>query len=133
MTAAQSNLRLSTFKKYLRSCIGEVTRDVVHGEPRVMCQLGGNVPAVFEAIGDQRSLSKVSLFVSVPSAHIAESLLMGLNFIRDASGRKAGEIAPDGWIQKLAVQEQSFGYSGLTITTTPMTQIGMIGYAVSSN
>lgn len=133
--SAQANgaLKLSKFRSYTRTCVGEITRDQVRGEPRFMCQRAIGVPSIFEAIGDESRLSKVSLMVGVPSNQIPTSLLMGLNFIRDVTGRRAGEIMPDDFFENMANGPQSFTYNGITIVMTAYPQIGMLGFAASAD
>jgi hypothetical protein len=125
---ATPRLKLSQFRSYTRTCKSDVTRDMVKGEPRFLCQRRGVVPSIFEAMGAEKNLSKVTLMIGVDTNRIPETMMMGFNFIRDVTGRKVGEIAPDGWIAEFAKGPQSFSYDGLTIETEPYPPIGMIRF-----
>lgn len=127
---ADSTLKLAKLRSYTRTCKGEILRDAVQGEPRFMCQRRGDVPSLFEAIGPEGGLSKVTLMVGVSSDSAAESLLMGLTFLRDTTGKRPGDIMPDGWLAGIGTGEQSFTYNGMTIESEPYPTLGMIRFTV---
>lgn len=124
-------LKLAKLRAYTRTCKGEVTRDSVKGEPRFACQRRGGVPSLFEAIGPEHRLTKVTLMVSVSSESAAESLLMALTFLRDATGKRPGDIMPDGFLEGIGTGEQSFTHGGLIIESEPYPSLGMIRFTVA--
>lgn len=124
---------LKDFRRYTSACKGAPIRDAIKGEPRFFCQL--RKPGIFEAMGEAANLRQLTLMAGISGnspADLLDAMNAVFDFIHAVTGRKVGDIAPDHWVEKLGLEEQTFDWQGYRVETKPFHELRLISVVIQA-
>jgi hypothetical protein len=124
-----------TVAPLFRRCRGKKDRDMIGGDPRVICIHDSSSPAfMVELIGTKkdgyRSANVMIETGSTPS-EVADQMILGGLFFNRIAGAKVGDFMPDGWVDELA-DGVSHAYDGRKYTIKPMPELGVVMWHVET-